>query len=232
MPQNDFGNIDETTTSGPQLADLLENWRDSVHSSHKGNAAPAYAVQGATWVDDSANPVWELKIFDGTNWLALFSVNTSTNAVTMPGSAATVGGVSASQFLRSDTDDFLNGVLETRYGIHGGYGNNGGNGGDWGASIWGMGTSYDGSGYGASFVVGASHYGTCWLRGSHASVDPSVGEGLYVFRAGYFVGGMGYNGFNAKKISVNGDELIQKMSTATYNAISSKNSKVLYCLTD
>lgn len=234
MPQNDFGNIDETTTSGPQLADLLETWRDSVHSSHKGNTAPTYAVQGATWVDDSSDPVWELKIFDGTDWLSLFSVNTSTNTVTMPGTAATVGGVSASQFLRNDTDGFLDAVLETRYGIHAGYstGGSGGSGSAWGNNIWAIGTNYDGAGFGNSFVVDGNYYGACWLRASHASADISVGEGIYVFRSGDFVGGLGYDGFNAKKFSVNGDEMIQTMTTATYDALPSKNPKVLYCLTD
>lgn len=234
MPQNDFGNIDETTTSGPQLADLLEDWRDSVHSSHKGGVAPSYAVQGATWVDDSGDPVWHLKIYDGTDWITLLSIDTSANSVSLPGSASSVGSTTETQFLRSDADDFLNAVLEARYGIHGGYGSGGnaGSGATWGANIWGLGTNYDAAGYGASFTIDANYHGACWLRSSHANVDASTGEGLHVFQSGELVGAIGNNGFSAKKISVDGDEIIQTMTTAAYNALPSKNPKVLYCLTD
>jgi hypothetical protein len=95
--------------------------------------------------------------------------------------------------MQVDGAQFNTGNLETRYGIHGGYGNSQGSGSAWGANIWGMGTSYDGSGYGTSFST-SGQYGISWIRGSHASADGSIGEGLYVYQNGVLKGGVGTSG--------------------------------------
>lgn len=79
MAQFDFGTIDNEE-SGPALTSQLQQWRDAVHSGHKGPTAPAYAVAGTVWLDDSATP-WSLKFYDGTDWLTLFTINAPTNAV-------------------------------------------------------------------------------------------------------------------------------------------------------
>ena len=103
-----------------------------------------------------------------------------------------LNGQSASNYLRSNVNDTMYGVLETRYGIHGGYGNNQSTGGNWGANIWGMGASYDGSGWGTSYSPGS--YGLSWLRGSHPNVHSAISEGLHVYRNGVMYGGIGMGG--------------------------------------
>lgn len=79
MSQSDFGAIDANTKSGTDLASDLNNWRDALHSSHKGAAAPSYNVAGLIWLDDSATP-WALKVYDGADWIVIGTVNATTNA--------------------------------------------------------------------------------------------------------------------------------------------------------
>lgn len=52
---------------------------------HKGPTAPTYAsIAGFLWCDDSADPVWSYKVFEGgdpavsANWTRLFQINVST----------------------------------------------------------------------------------------------------------------------------------------------------------
>lgn len=77
MSQSDFGDIDPSATTGTELAnDLLEPWRDALHSMHKGGSRPSYAVQGMLWIDDSSTP-WQLKLFDGTSDVVLATFDPS-----------------------------------------------------------------------------------------------------------------------------------------------------------
>ena len=63
----------------------------ALNSAHIGSSAPASAVAGTIWVDNSGTNTLSIKINDGTDNLELFSVNTSTNAITLP------SGVSVSE---------------------------------------------------------------------------------------------------------------------------------------
>ncbi|MDF3022908.1 MAG: hypothetical protein K0R10_269 [Alphaproteobacteria bacterium] len=53
--------------------------KKALLSHHKGSTAPDYAEAGAIWLDDSATP-WLLKLHDGADWIALGSINASSNA--------------------------------------------------------------------------------------------------------------------------------------------------------
>jgi len=81
MAQFDFGTMDPATTSGTILAQVMNSWRDALHSAHKGPSAPTYKVAGMMWMNDTANP-WVLSIYDGANWLPLLSINPTTHAIT------------------------------------------------------------------------------------------------------------------------------------------------------
>lgn len=87
----------------------------------------------------------------------------------------------------------VTGNLTVDTGIDGGYGNGNGGSGAWGACIWGMGQSYDGVGANDSFAP-TSMYGVAWIRGLHASHDPQIGEGAYVYQVGNLKGGIGSAG--------------------------------------
>jgi microcystin-dependent protein len=67
MSQFDFGTIDPNIVTGTQLAQFLNDWRDALHSDHIGALRPTYAVQGMSWIDNSAAPTLILKTYDGTN---------------------------------------------------------------------------------------------------------------------------------------------------------------------
>mgnify|MGYP001016218265 CR=1 FL=1 len=60
MAQFDFGTMDPDQIDGTELTNILNQWRNALHGSHKGTAAPTYAVLGMHWLDDSDTP-WELK---------------------------------------------------------------------------------------------------------------------------------------------------------------------------
>ena len=62
----------------------MNNSFQAINSNHIGSSRPASAVAGTIWIDNSASNTYSLKVFDGTDDLELFSINTSTNAVTIP----------------------------------------------------------------------------------------------------------------------------------------------------
>lgn len=78
MSQFDFGTINPATKDGTTLASDLNAWRTAVHSFHKGSSQPSYRVAGMTWVDDAVTP-WVIKMYDGTDWITIGTVNASTN---------------------------------------------------------------------------------------------------------------------------------------------------------
>lgn len=64
--QFDLGTIDPTETSGFELADLLNQWKVSVHSNHSGDDRPTYAIDNMAWMDTSGSEVvW--KYYDQLN---------------------------------------------------------------------------------------------------------------------------------------------------------------------
>lgn len=56
----------------------------ALNSGHIGSSRPSSAEAGTIWLDNSVTNIITMKLFDGTDDLELFSVNTSTNAVTLP----------------------------------------------------------------------------------------------------------------------------------------------------
>lgn len=81
MSQADFGTINAATKSGSQLATDLNAWRSALHSLHKGNERPAYAVAGMLWVKDATTP-WGLYLYDGADDILIGTVNATSNVFT------------------------------------------------------------------------------------------------------------------------------------------------------
>ena len=71
----------------------LNNILDAVNTNHIGSARPASAANGTIWIDNSSSPTISIKLFDGTDDLELFSINTSTNAITLPSGVAVTGTI-------------------------------------------------------------------------------------------------------------------------------------------
>lgn len=79
MSQFDFATIDPNAKSGTQLAVDLNNWRDALHSGHRGAERPAYAQGGILWVRETSSEQWDLMLYDGDTDFVLRSVNPTTN---------------------------------------------------------------------------------------------------------------------------------------------------------
>lgn len=79
MSQFDFATIDPNAKSGTQLAVDLNNWRDALHSGHRGASRPAYAQGGMLWVRETSAEQWDLMFYDGDTDFVLRSVNPTTN---------------------------------------------------------------------------------------------------------------------------------------------------------
>ena len=62
----------------------LNNSINALNSQHIGSSRPSSAVAGTIWLDNSATNTISMKLFDGSDDLELFSINTSTNAITLP----------------------------------------------------------------------------------------------------------------------------------------------------
>jgi len=62
----------------------LNSTLEALNSQHIGSTAPSTAVAGTIWIDNSVTNTLSVKIYDGTDSLELFSINTSTNAITLP----------------------------------------------------------------------------------------------------------------------------------------------------
>ncbi|MAX33214.1 MAG: hypothetical protein CME72_09140 [Halomonadaceae bacterium] len=80
MSQSDFGTLDPNTVSGTQLAVFLNNFRDALHSQHRGASRPTYVVGGMIWVKEVSSTRWDIMLYDGTNDILLRSVNPDTGA--------------------------------------------------------------------------------------------------------------------------------------------------------
>ena len=62
----------------------LNNSINALNSQNIGSSRPSSAVAGTIWLDNSATNTISMKLFDGSDDLELFSINTSSNAITLP----------------------------------------------------------------------------------------------------------------------------------------------------
>jgi hypothetical protein len=100
MSQYDFGVIDPYVVDGVQLADMLNQWRDAIHSWHRGPARPSYAVPGMMWINDTGGATnWVVNVYISPTVgdKAVFTYNTTTGDVTL--SAAAGGSLVAAILL-------------------------------------------------------------------------------------------------------------------------------------
>jgi hypothetical protein len=72
----------------PSFRSELNNILSALNSNHIGSSRPTSAVAGTIWIDSSVANTYSIKVYDGSDDLALFSINTSTNAITLPSGVA------------------------------------------------------------------------------------------------------------------------------------------------
>jgi hypothetical protein len=80
MSQYDFGTIATATTTGGDLATILQNWRNAVNSNHTGTVRPAYVIAGQIWINTTVATAWVVNLYDGTDDIPLGYVNVTDNS--------------------------------------------------------------------------------------------------------------------------------------------------------
>lgn len=83
MANNIPGNIDPNTTSGTQLASLLNDLIAAYSSTNSGTSRPTNLLQHGLWLDttDDLSGIWSLKQYNGTSDIELFKINKNTGAL-------------------------------------------------------------------------------------------------------------------------------------------------------
>ena len=85
--------------------------KKAIINNHKGGSEPEYAESGMLWLDDSQTP-WDMKFYDGSNWISLFKIDTASNLIQSNtidfGGADIVGNTGSLKFNTSGiTRDFI-----------------------------------------------------------------------------------------------------------------------------
>lgn len=85
MSQGIFDTIVPSTTSGNQLATLLNDWKNAVVSGNSGTSRPSQLQAGGYWIDvtNNASGTWDYKIYDGVQDITVFTLNKNTGFATM-----------------------------------------------------------------------------------------------------------------------------------------------------
>ena len=100
MSQQIWNEIIPTTTSGNQLATLLNNFKDAVVSGFSGTSRPSQLQAGGYWIDttDDASGLWYYKLYTGSQDITVFTINKNT------GSASVFSTDSQFEILKSSDD--------------------------------------------------------------------------------------------------------------------------------
>lgn len=85
MSQAIFSDIIASITSGNQLADILNDFKDAIMSGYSGVSRPSELQAGGAWVDTTldGSGIWSYKLYDGTQDITIFTVNKNTGLVSI-----------------------------------------------------------------------------------------------------------------------------------------------------
>lgn len=89
MSQVVFDVIDPSTTSGNQLAQILNDFKDAVMSGFSGTTRPSQIDPGGYWIDTSLQgtlSVWDFKVYTGSADITVFRLNLATGTTSISGS--------------------------------------------------------------------------------------------------------------------------------------------------
>lgn len=87
MAQDIFPDINPLTTSGNQLAALLNDFKEAIMTGLSGTSRPAELLAGGTWVDTTNDGAgtWDLKIYTGTADITLLTIDKNSGQASAPG---------------------------------------------------------------------------------------------------------------------------------------------------
>jgi hypothetical protein len=93
MPGSIWSSIDPATTSGNQLATLLNDLKDIIVSGFRGTSRPTNLQAGGYWIDTtnegSPNFYWDIKLYTGTTDIKLFRIDLAGNTSSIDGASNT-----------------------------------------------------------------------------------------------------------------------------------------------
>ena len=81
MTQAVFNDIDPNVKSGTELATDLNNFKASLLTQHSGPSAPTYAEIGTEWLDSAVTDTLTRKIYDGAQWVTVYTLDTSAHII-------------------------------------------------------------------------------------------------------------------------------------------------------
>lgn len=85
MSQAIYSTINPATTSGNQLAAILDDLKEALVSGMSGVSRPTELDAGGFWVDIAADPIWYFKLWTGTADIIVFSISTATGLASIAG---------------------------------------------------------------------------------------------------------------------------------------------------
>ncbi len=89
MSQDIFTSINPSTTSGTQLATVLDGFKDAIVSGMSGASRPTALQAGGGWVDTTDADLWVYKVYTGSDDVDIFSVNLTTGKSSFAGTDST-----------------------------------------------------------------------------------------------------------------------------------------------
>lgn len=88
MAQNIWDTIVPSTTSGNQLASLLNDFKDAVVSGFSGTSRPSQLDPGGYWIDTTNDPTsWAYKMYTGVSDVTIFTLDLTTGTATVASAA-------------------------------------------------------------------------------------------------------------------------------------------------
>lgn len=102
MSQGIFDTINPNTTSGTQLATILDDFKDAVVSGFSGTSRPANLQEYGYWMDttNEGTGILVYQFYDGTNDIPVFTINTNTQSISL-------AGVSDTFAIKKTSDDSI-----------------------------------------------------------------------------------------------------------------------------
>lgn len=85
MSQVIYSSINPATTSGTQLATILNDFKEAMVSGMSGTLRPTELDAGGGWIDTSVADTLIYKLYTGSADVEIFRVNTLTNTASVPG---------------------------------------------------------------------------------------------------------------------------------------------------
>jgi microcystin-dependent protein len=107
VSQYDFGEIDPNTKSGGALAADLNQWRDAIHSLHRGAGPPSYIAPGMIWLKEVSGTLWELNLYTPVGDIKLGNINPSTGVWDLTVRGGTFAQVPVGPNADPETDNAL-----------------------------------------------------------------------------------------------------------------------------